>query len=90
MPILTADEIKEKVTAIYAAAGATEREAGIVAGLLIESNLRSGRQTWRPAEPLEAGLSITDACLGWNRTEGLLRELAGAHRRARSEATRML
>ena len=39
MPILPADEIREKVAAIYVAAGATEREAGIVAGQLVESNL---------------------------------------------------
>lgn len=39
MPILRADKVKEKVAAIYAAAGATEREAGIVAGQLVESNL---------------------------------------------------
>ena len=39
MPTLSADLIREKVAAIYAAAGATEREARIVAGLLVESNL---------------------------------------------------
>ncbi len=39
MPVLSADDIREKVSAIYAAAGATEREAGVVATLLVESNL---------------------------------------------------
>ena len=60
-----------------------------LAGVLIESNLRSGKQSWSPGEPLATGLSITDSCLGWNRTEGLLRELAEALRRAGSEATGM-
>lgn len=39
MQTLPADEIKQKVSAIYLAAGATEREASIVASLLVESNL---------------------------------------------------
>lgn len=39
MPIVKAEDLKRKVASIYAAAGATEREAEIVAGLLVESNL---------------------------------------------------
>jgi LDH2 family malate/lactate/ureidoglycolate dehydrogenase len=39
MPTLPADEIRQKVSAIYAASGATQRESDIVAGLLVESNL---------------------------------------------------
>jgi 3-deoxy-7-phosphoheptulonate synthase len=45
-------------------------------GLLIESNLRPGRQDWREGAPLEYGVSITDACIGWEETEALLGEIA--------------
>jgi 3-deoxy-7-phosphoheptulonate synthase len=45
-------------------------------GLLIESNLRPGRQAWREEATLEYGVSITDACIGWEETEILLAEIA--------------
>jgi 3-deoxy-7-phosphoheptulonate synthase len=44
-------------------------------GLLIESNLRPGRQSWGKAPSLEYGVSITDACIGWEETEALLGEI---------------
>jgi 3-deoxy-7-phosphoheptulonate synthase len=49
-------------------------------GLLIESNLRPGRQCWSQGKPLEYGVSITDACIGWEETETLLGEIAGTVR----------
>jgi 3-deoxy-7-phosphoheptulonate synthase len=49
-----------------------------VMGLMLESNLKSGKQTWRKDAPLQYGVSITDACLGWTETEALLNELAGS------------
>jgi 3-deoxy-7-phosphoheptulonate synthase len=52
-----------------------------VLGLMIESHLKAGRQDLKPGVPLEAGVSITDACIGWEQTESLLRELAKAVRR---------
>ena len=39
MPTIPADEIREKVAAIYRAVGASVREAEVVASLLVESNL---------------------------------------------------
>jgi 3-deoxy-7-phosphoheptulonate synthase len=47
-----------------------------VMGLLIESNLAEGRQDWTSGS-LRRGVSITDACIGWDETAGLLQELAG-------------
>lgn len=44
-----------------------------LAGLLVESHLRPGTQVWTPGAKLEYGVSITDACIGWNETESLLR-----------------
>ena len=47
-------------------------------GLMLESNLNAGKQTWQQGKPLAYGVSITDACLGWDETESLLHELAEA------------
>ena len=54
----------------------TEGQSAIM-GLLVESNLRPGNQKWEAGKPLEWGVSITDACIGWDETEQLLDELAG-------------
>jgi 3-deoxy-7-phosphoheptulonate synthase len=47
-----------------------------IMGLLLESNLEPGRQSWHPGAPLKRGISITDACIGWAETEKLLHEIA--------------
>ena len=47
-----------------------------VLGLLLESNLKAGKQSWAKDKPLDFGVSITDACIGWEETEALLLELA--------------
>jgi len=44
-------------------------------GLLIESNIAEGRQDWT-ADALAYGVSITDACIGWDETAALLEEIA--------------
>lgn len=49
-----------------------------IMGLLIESNLEEGRQDWAPGRELKFGVSITDACIGWDETEQLLKEIAAA------------
>jgi len=48
-----------------------------VFGLMLESHLEAGRQDLLPDTPLKYGQSITDACLGFEQTEALLRGLAG-------------
>lgn len=47
-----------------------------IMGLMLESNLFPGRQSWQQGKQLAHGVSITDACLGWDETESLLNELA--------------
>ncbi|MCP9439344.1 MAG: 3-deoxy-7-phosphoheptulonate synthase [Nitrospira sp.] len=47
-----------------------------IMGLMLESNLYPGKQTWKEGVPLAYGVSITDACLGWDETKSLLDELA--------------
>jgi 3-deoxy-7-phosphoheptulonate synthase len=64
---------------------AAQVEAGDrrILGVMIESNLVAGAQTLTPGKPLTYGQSITDACIDWNETQGLLRELAAAVHSAR-------
>ncbi|MFI5315814.1 MAG: 3-deoxy-7-phosphoheptulonate synthase [Myxococcota bacterium] len=45
-------------------------------GAMLESHLESGRQTLRADAPPAYGISLTDACLGWDATEALLRGTA--------------
>jgi 3-deoxy-7-phosphoheptulonate synthase len=49
-------------------------------GVMIESHLRAGRQDVIPGKELIYGQSITDACIGWDDTDVILRELATAVR----------
>ena len=56
-----------------------------ITGVMIESHLEEGRQDIVPGQPLVYGVSVTDACIGFEQTVPLLRELAKAveARRAR-------
>jgi 3-deoxy-7-phosphoheptulonate synthase len=54
-----------------------------IVGVMIESHLHEGRQELKPGAALAAGISITDACIGWPDTEPLLRQLARAVRSRR-------
>ncbi len=49
-----------------------------IIGMMIESSLVAGSQPLVEGKSLTYGQSITDACIGWQETEGLLRELAVA------------
>jgi len=54
-----------------------------IIGVMIESNLVAGAQKLQKGRPLTYGQSITDACIGWDDTLSLLRELAAAVRTGR-------
>ena len=45
-------------------------------GVMIESHLKEGRQDLVPGKPLQKGVSITDACIGWEDTLSVLETLA--------------
>jgi 3-deoxy-7-phosphoheptulonate synthase len=52
-----------------------------IIGVMIESNLVAGAQSHDPGGPASSlvyGQSITDACLGWNDTSTILRNLAAS------------
>jgi len=54
-----------------------------IVGVMVESHINGGRQDLAPGKPLEYGVSITDACIGWSDTVKLLDTLADAVRKRR-------
>src|SRR2546422_2672827 len=65
------------------AAQLAQGEMGIT-GMMMESFLVDGRQELRDPASLTYGQSITDACMGWDMTVPVLKELAAAVRGRRS------
>lgn len=59
---------------------------GRIFGVMAESHLKAGRQDLVPGKELVYGLSITDACIGWEDSRALLDTLAEAVRRRRLKA----
>jgi len=55
-----------------------------IIGVMIESHLKGGSQKVTPGQELVYGQSITDACLSWDDTAPLLRDLAVAVQERRS------
>ncbi|MSS76762.1 MAG: 3-deoxy-7-phosphoheptulonate synthase AroG [Methyloglobulus sp.] len=55
-----------------------------IMGAMIESHLKAGRQEVVDGEPLTYGQSITDACLNWDDTVPLLKNLAKAVQKRRN------
>ncbi len=47
-----------------------------IAGIMLESNLYEGQQSFRAGKPHCYGQSITDSCIGWDETENLILEIA--------------
>lgn len=49
-----------------------------IKGVMIESNIHEGSQKLVPGkkEDLKFGVSITDACIGWNETEEVIKQIA--------------
>ncbi|WOF24226.1 3-deoxy-7-phosphoheptulonate synthase [Microbacterium betulae] len=79
---------KDHVRQAEVAAGLAEQVAagGAVAGVMLESNIVGGAQRLDVAagpEGLVYGQSVTDACMSWEATEGVLARLAHGVRRRR-------
>lgn len=49
-----------------------------ITGVMIESHLVEGNQNLESGEPLVYGKSVTDACIGWDDAEKVLRQLSDA------------
>ncbi len=54
-----------------------------IVGVMVESHINPGRQDLLPGKPLDYGVSITDACLGWADTVKVLDRLAEGVRQRR-------
>lgn len=46
-----------------------------IAGLMLESFLEPGHQAFGSPDKLSFGVSLTDACIGWDETEALIRQV---------------
>lgn len=61
-----------------------------IRGVMLESNLREGKQALKPGvthpSQLKYGVSVTDACIDMESTAGILRELAKGVRARRAKA----
>jgi 3-deoxy-7-phosphoheptulonate synthase len=57
-----------------------------IIGLMIESHLQEGRQDLLPGQPLQHGVSITDACISFAQTVPVLQALGEAVRQRRTRA----
>jgi len=55
-------------------------------GVMVESHLKAGRQDLVPGKPLAYGVSITDGCIGWDESRGVLEDLAEGVRKRRLNA----
>jgi 3-deoxy-7-phosphoheptulonate synthase len=71
------DHTRQSVVCRDVAAQVANGEKRII-GLMIESSLVAGSQPLKKGMPLTYGQSITDPCIGWDETCGLLKELAAA------------
>jgi len=69
------------------AAQMAEGEERII-GVMVESHLKEGRQDLKPGCALEYGMSITDACIGWDDSVGVLDTLAEGVRQRRIKRAR--
>src|SRR5881296_1773089 len=78
---------RQPVVARDVASQVAQGEAGII-GVMLESFLVDGRQDLRDPARLVYGQSITDACMGWEMTVPVLRELADAVRQRRRSRPR--
>ncbi|NOQ64320.1 MAG: 3-deoxy-7-phosphoheptulonate synthase AroG [Methyloprofundus sp.] len=74
--LLVAEDVAEQI------AGGDQR----IMGVMIESHLKSGRQDIVEGETLVYGQSITDACINWEDTDIVLRDLALAVQKRRTVA----
>ncbi|RLN92574.1 hypothetical protein BBJ28_00018520 [Nothophytophthora sp. Chile5] len=78
---------KHKNQVTVAANVANQLRAGDdrIIGVMLESNIEEGNQALTPGQPLVYGKSVTDACMGWETTVEVLRDLAAAVRDRRAK-----
>ena len=55
-----------------------------IMGVMVESHIEAGRQDIVPGQELQYGVSITDACIGWEDSVSVIEQLAEAVRSRRA------
>ena len=84
-----ANSSKQHQRQIDVSADVAEQVAGgdaRITGLMIESHLQEGRQDIVQGQPLQSGVSVTDACISMAQTVPVLQNLAAAVRTRRASA----
>lgn len=71
-------QFKKQMAVCEDVCGQISRGEDAIMGVMVESNLVEGNQNLESGDPLVYGKSVTDACIGWEDTEILLRNLADA------------
>ncbi len=71
----SAKDHNKQVDVAHNVAQQIEQGTHKIMGIMIESNLHAGKQKVVPGQPLEYGVSITDACIDWDTTATLLRDV---------------
>jgi 3-deoxy-7-phosphoheptulonate synthase len=82
----SAKQYRRQVEVAADVAGQIARGDRRIVGIMIESHLREGRQDVMPGQPLQRGVSVTDACIGMDQTAPLLKQLAQSVRARRKAA----
>ncbi len=78
-----AKQYKRQVEVAQDIAGQIARKERRIIGVMVESHLVEGRQDAVVGQPLKFGQSVTDACLGWDDSAGVLQLLADAVKKRR-------
>jgi 3-deoxy-7-phosphoheptulonate synthase len=76
-------DYKRQIDVAHDVAGQLSGGEDRIFGVMIESHLKDGRQDLTPGAVLDHGISITDACIGWEDTVAVLDLLAEAVRKRR-------
>jgi 3-deoxy-7-phosphoheptulonate synthase len=69
-------EFKRQIEVAKDVAGQLAAGDERIMGVMVESHLNEGRQNIVPGKPLEYGVSVTDACIGWEDSVAVLEILA--------------
>ena len=81
-----AKQYRRQIEVAQAVAGQVAAGSRSIVGVMVESNLVEGRQDLQPGRPLRYGQSITDGCIGWDESVGVLETFADAVRKRRRSA----
>ncbi len=69
-------DYKRQKESLYDIADQIRTGTKVIAGIMLESFIKEGRQSIGAAGQLKYGVSLTDSCIGWEETEDLIRHFA--------------